>query len=189
MTTVPQRRLRRISSSSINENDPTERLLELVEGFQAFVNRSLRVEVRSVRYRLNLLWVHAASALLMAPLFAAIGRQGMFGPSFHYLRELPAMPGLLSAPLGLGGLVLGLGLVFGSRRAQIIGLSGLLTFYLGMAIGFAAASVRWAVNPAAPTAPPPAFYAPVLYLHMGVIMIVHTSTLIASRLRTVKGKT
>lgn len=169
--------------------DAVDVMVEVVDGFAEYVLTTERRDARWVHYRANLLWVHSFAALVMAPLFAAIGEVGMRGTSFAVLRTLPGTPLSLAVVLGVGGLVLGLGCVFVSRRVQIAGLLGLLVFYMTLSISFGAASIQFVANGPIPGAMGvPAYYAPIVYLHISIIMAVHMTTLIASRVRSRRGE-
>jgi hypothetical protein len=158
--------------------DPVDAMLEVVKGFETFVDRSRVREGRSTRYRANLLWVHALAAMTMAPLFAA-SRAGMNTPNFTFLLMLPGAPLSVALMLGTGGLILGMGCVLDARRLEIAGLIALATFYLTLSMSFAIAAIAFYLSDS--PGPRPAIYSPILYLHMTIIMAVHMSTLVRNR--------
>jgi hypothetical protein len=156
-------------------------MLDVVNGFEKFVTRASSSEGKSLRYRANLLWVHALAAMTMAPLFSATGKEGMLSPNFEILRQFPGAPVSIAVFLGAGGLVLGLGCVLNVRRMEITGLIALMGFYLLLAISFLASGIRYFLLDL--SGPKPAIYAPVVYLHLSIIMAVHMSTLVRNRFR------
>lgn len=152
--------------------DPHDLLADLLDQVGG-VQRRLR---RTARYRSDLLWVHTAAALLIAPLMAATGQDGMTGPAWTLTRQLPGAPVSLAALIGVAGFVLGCGQILADRRVQAAGLILLAVFYAVLAVSFAGAVILWDTGRLAPK---PALYTPVLYVHLTVIMLVH----IAGRLR------
>lgn len=165
----------------MDKRDPIDALSDMVEDFSIYV-KGAEVEHReSIRYRLNLLWVHAFFALLIAPLFAL---STLAGGSFAVMRAIPGAPHTLAAFLLVGGMVLGYGCVFRRKMVEIVGLILLAIWYAILALSFLAAIVVYFMDGAL-AAFPPTYYAPVLYLHLSTIMAVHMSTL-ARRLRADK---
>lgn len=159
-----------------DHHDPIEVMTEIVDGFAHYVDSAERQVREGRKYRVNLLWVHAVAALLMAPAFAGLGRSGMVGATWIYLRHVPGAPYSIAICLGIGGLVLGIGCLRLDRKMEAVGLLFLAAFYLTIAVGFGLANVAWyrGLIPG----PKPAPYAPVLYLHLTVIMAVHINTLL-----------
>lgn len=160
-----------------SRRDPVEAMTEMFDNFQNFARRAEKTEDNSVKYRLNLLWIHATAAILIAPLFAAIGQHGMAGPTFALMRQLPGAPGSIAVVLGTGGFVLGVGCVLRNKKMEIVGLILLAFWYLIIVSTFAGAVVLWYLDGSDPVKIP-ALYAPVLYLHFAVIMIAHMTNLI-----------
>lgn len=159
------------------ERDPVDVMVDVVSGFERFVTKARSSEGRSLKYRANLLWVHALAAMTMAPLFAATGKSGMSSPSMAVLREIPGTPTSIAVLLGAGGLVLGLGCIVDLRRLEIVGLVILSMFYLILSVSFAAAGVKFYFFDG--VGAKPTIYAPVVYLHLTIIMGVHMGTLIS----------
>lgn len=150
--------------------DAVEQMMEVLDGFEQYVVYAADRDQHGTRYRLNLLWIHAFAALLVAPALSLTGRDGMTGPSFAFLRTLPGTPYSLSTVIGLGGLILGMGCVFRHKIIEQVGLSLLFLFYLCMTISLAVPALDWLVH-GGPVKPP--MYGPVIYLHLTVIMAVH----------------
>lgn len=150
--------------------DPVDALVDVVDGFAKYVSESEKSMREAARYRGSLLWVHALAATLMAPLFGYTGRDGMVGPAFAFLRTIPGSPASVAVILGVGGFILGMGSVIGLKRTTIVGLGILAFWYCLVGISFMVPIFRYAagLTPAKPT-----LYAPVLYLHLTIIMAVH----------------
>lgn len=147
-----------------------EQMMEVVDGFEQYVLYAADRDRHGTRYRLNLLWIHAFAALLVAPAMSLTGRDGLTGPSFVFLRTLPGTPYSLSTVIGLGGLILGLGCVFRHKIVEQVGLGLLLVFYLCMTISLAVPGIGWLLHRGSVKPP---MYGPVIYLHLTVIMAVH----------------
>lgn len=155
-----------------------DRMTDVVDSFETYVIYAASREEHGTQYRLNLLWIHAFAALLIAPLMSATGRDGMSGPSFVVVRQIPGTPYSLSALLGIGGVILGLGCVFRAKRVEVVGLCLLMIFYLTLAVSFAALPIMWLGDR---TSVKPPMYAPVVYCHLAVIMSVHMWALVVRR--------
>lgn len=160
--------------------DPIEVMSEMFDNFENYARRAEVSEHNSVSYRLNLLWIHATAAILIAPLFAATGRNGMRAPSFQVLLTIPGAPGSIALILGVSGFILGVGCVLRHKKMEIVGLFGLVFWYLIIVFSFGGAVVNWYVAGSSPNAVP-SLYAPVLYLHFAVIMVAHMVNLIRAR--------
>ncbi len=162
------------------KRDPVSVMTEMFDSFENFARKAGATEHNAVSYRLNLLWIHATAAILIAPLFAAIGQGGMAGPSFEFMRQIPGAPGSVALILGIGGFILGLGCVLRHKRLEIVGLIGLTCWHLLIVTTFGAAVVGWYLDGSPPTRVP-AIYAPVLYAHFAVIMVAHMINLIRAQ--------
>jgi hypothetical protein len=158
--------------------DALDRMTDVVDSLGEYVIVTGERARHGTRYRLNLLWVHAIAALLMAPLFMATGRDGMTAPSFAFLRSLPGSPYTVGAVLMLGGLVVGMGCIFRAKAIEAAGLVLLGVFYLTLAITFSVPPVRWLLGE---DVSKPTLYGPVLYAHLTVIMAMHIRALLISR--------
>lgn len=150
-------------------------MAQILDGFTEYVQRADSQIKGGKRYRLSLLWVHSFAALIMAPAFNALGEDGMVGGTWFYLRLLPGMPTTLALILAIGGLVLGIGCVLRHRTWEAVGVSFLALFYVTMAIGFGLSVLAYYTGDLPGTKP--ATYAPILYFHITIIMIVHFGTL------------
>lgn len=155
-----------------------DEMMTVVDGFEAYVINAAGRDRSGVRYRLNLLWIHAFCALMIAPLMSLTGRDGLNGPSFAFLRTLPGTPYSLSALIGAGGLVLGLGCIFRAKRVESVGLALLMLFYASLSVSFAVPGIQW-LTEMSPVKPP--LYGPVVYGHLTVIMAVHIWALMVRR--------
>lgn len=147
-----------------------DRMMDVVDGFEAYVVHAADRDRHGTRYRLNLLWIHSFAALIIAPLLSLTGRDGLTGPSFAFLRTLPGTPYSLSALLGFGGFVLGMGCIFRFKRVEQVGLALLMMFYLLLGVSLTVPPLQYAFGDA--TIKPP-LYSPVVYAHLAVIMAVH----------------
>lgn len=130
---------------------------------------------RSEKNRLSMLHLHAAAAVVIGPLFAAIGRDGMVGATWTVTRMIPGAPFTLGVILFVGGAILGPATWFRVLFWEKIGLWMLLVWYATIAVSFAAAVVLWLLQGAPPNRP--ALYAPAVYAHLAIIMVVHLTTL------------
>ncbi|MEU1761320.1 hypothetical protein [Micromonospora sp. NPDC005652] len=157
-------------------DNPIDALASTLDALDRHLHRADVVIKRSESNRLSLLHIHAAAALVIAPLFWSIGSAGMTGPSWVVLRAIPGMPGSLAVVLAVGGLVLAVSTTLRHKRVEIVGLAMLLAWYLTIAVGFGAASVVWVAGSNSP-AQRPSFYAAAVYTHLAVIMAVHIRTL------------
>jgi hypothetical protein len=158
-------------------------MADLLDGLEALVHsvddsarQSRAVARRSESNRLSLLHIHAAAALIIAPLFALLGREGMQGPSWTVVRLIPAAPYSLAVLLAVGGVVLGVATWHRHKPAEMLGLWLLLSWYVTISVSFAGAALLWLVD-SDHTGPKPSFYPPAVYLHLSVIMAVHLRTL------------
>lgn len=157
--------------------DPIDAFTDLMDGFSEYIIRAGDQVQHGRQYRLNLLWIHALFALLMGPTFMALGRNGMTSAAWFYLRSVPGAPASIGAVLVVGGFILGTGCVLRNRVVECVGLVAVAAFYLTIAVGFGAANIHWYTSDT-PIGPKPASYAPLLYLHLVVIMCLHLWTLI-----------
>ncbi len=154
-----------------NEYDRSaDMMADIIDEFAAIMEGADATVRRSVKYKANLLWVHALAALLMAPLFALTTKEALAGPAFYFVRQLPLVPHSFAAILGTGGFLLGIGAVFHIRKLQIAGLSLLGAWYFLFGISIAVPAVIWLYDES--VARPP-FYAPIVYLHLTIIMAIH----------------
>jgi len=155
-----------------------DQMMAVVDDLETYVWTTHWRERNGTRYRLNLLWLHAGAALVMAPLLSATGPDGLTGPSFAFLRELPGTPYSLATILGLGGLVLGWGCIFRHKTTEMVGLALLAVFYLIVGVSFAVPPIEWLIE-RGPVKPPS--YSPILYAHLALIMVAHIRGLIFAR--------
>jgi hypothetical protein len=165
----------------VNDDDRVTEMAGLLDALDDHLRDSdIRVR-RSEGNRLSLLHLHAAAALYIAPLFAAMGRDGMTGPAWALVRMIPGAPYTLAVLFGAGGLILGTATWFRAPRWEILGLCMLLAWYLTIAISFAGALLMWLGGAFPPSTPKPAPYAHGVYLHLSAVMTVHLVTLIRIR--------
>lgn len=159
-------------------DDPVGALAAMLDQIDVNSRRTTATLRRSERNRLSLLVLHGLAAIVIAPLFLAqtAAPGGMDNPTFVALRLIPAAPYVLSAILALGGLILVPATLVRNRPWEMVGLTLLSVWYLTISIGYAAAIGVWA-HDGYPNKGRPSFFAPPLYLHLGIIMIVHWGTL------------
>lgn len=151
---------------------------KIVDSFERFVVVAVVSSKHNTRYRLNLLWLHALSALLMAPLLAATGKAGITGPSFSFLRTMPAAPYSYAILLGVSGTILGIGCVFRQKITEMVGLGGLALFYLMFSVSFAIPAIEWGMQHQGVKPP---LYSAIVYAHLTVVMVLHLIGLIIKR--------
>lgn len=132
---------------------------------------------RSERNRLSMLHLHALAAVIIGPLFAAVGKTGMTGATWAVVRLLPGAPFTLAAVLFTGGLILGVATWFRALRWEMFGLWMLLMWYATVSLSFGAAVLLWAGHGMPAGAARPSPYAPALYAHFAAVMGVHLRTL------------
>jgi hypothetical protein len=130
---------------------------------------------RSERNRLSLLHVHALAAVVIAPLFALLGRDGMAGPSWAVARFIPGAPYTLAVLLGIGGVILGVATWYRRVGWELVGLWVLMCWYATIAASFAGAVLVWFAEGRPPQRP--SFYAAAVYAHIGIVLWVHRMTL------------
>lgn len=173
-----------MTTAAHSERDAVDVMGEIMDGFTEYVSRAERQARGNRKYRLSLLWVHGFAALLMGPAFALLGKEGMAGGSWYFLRQIPGMPYTLAVILTIGGFILTAGVIAGYRPAEAFGLVLLALFYLTIGIGFGLAVIGWFTGNLSATKPAP--YAPILYMHMTIIMIVHVGTILRLMFKQVK---
>jgi hypothetical protein len=156
-------------------SNPAEQLADLLDALDDHVRAAEGAVRRSEGNRISILYVHAVYALLIAPAFAAIGKEGMNGPTWSVLRLFPGAPYSLAAVMFLGGLVLVVATTFANRVWELVGLLLLMFWYAAVAGSFGAAMIVWMVTGGG--GPRPAAYAPLVYSHFLTIMLVHCWTL------------
>lgn len=154
---------------------PVDQLADLLDALDDHVRAAEGAVRRSEGNRISILYVHAVYALLIAPAFAAIGKQGMSGPTWSVLREVPGAPFSLAAVMFAGGMVLVVATTLANRVWELVGLLLLMIWYAAVAGSFGAAMLVWAFTGG--DGPRPAAYAPLVYSHFLTIMLVHCWTL------------
>lgn len=157
-------------------HDPIEALADTLDALDIHLNRAETVVKRSEANRLSLLHIHAAAAVVIGPLFASIGVEGMYGSSWRVVRLIPGAPYSLAAVLAVGGVILGVATWYRHKPAELVGLALLLTWYILIAVSFGLASLLWLAD-GSRAGPRPSFYACMVYGHLAVIMAVHMRTL------------
>jgi hypothetical protein len=154
---------------------PVDRLADLIDALDDHVRAAETTVQRSEGNRIGILYVHALFAVAIGPAFAAIGKQGMNGPIWRAMRDLPGAPYSLGAIMFLGGIILTVATTLRSRLWEIVGLCLLVVWYGTVAVTFGASILLWAIGGRQGTQP--GFYAPLVYLHFLAIMLVHCWTL------------
>lgn len=156
--------------------DALARTLDALDDHLRLSDATVRREQRN---RLGLLHVHAAAAVVIAPLFAALGPDGMTGATWAVARLIPGAPYTLAALLMVGGVILGTATWYRRVGWELVGLWVLMSWYAIIAVSFGGAVLLWFADGRPPQRP--SFYAPAVYAHVGVILWVHRMTLVRIR--------
>lgn len=156
--------------------DKIDQLARALDGVEIHVRAVDASARREQRNRLNMLHLHAAAAVLIGPLFALVEPATLNGANWAIIRVIPGTPVTLGLFLLLGGLILGPSTHLRHPRWEKVGLWIILTWYAIIALSFGGAGLLYLTgnNPAPNT---PAFYAPMVYLHLTCVMVVHLATL------------
>lgn len=158
-----------------NGSDPVAALADLIDAMDDHVRTSEAAQRRSEGNRISILYVHALFALMIAPAFAAYGREAMTGPIWVLIRSLPGTPGTLALIMFLGGLILAIATTLRDRIWEMVGLGFLIVWYGTISFSFSVAVLVWILEGG--NGPKPGLYAPLVYGHFAVIMLVHCHTL------------
>lgn len=163
--------------------DPISSLAATLAALDVHARQDAKTLRRNETNRLNLLYVHAVAAIVIAPLFAA-SAPALTGPIWALLRYVPGFPYTLAVWVGVAGLVLLPAAILRARRVEMVALALLSSWYTAITIGFFVPTAQWvyAATPAifaGEELPParPGLYAWALYAHLSVIMRVHLLTL------------
>jgi hypothetical protein len=167
--------------SNAEKEDALDALSDALDAIDVHVRVADARVKRTEKYRLSMLHVHAIMAMLIAPLFMAIGRVGMRGPTWVTARLIPGAPYTLGVFLFAGGMILAVATWYRAIRWEMFGLWILLCWYASISISFGAAVVLWIHHGALDGPTKPALYSPVVYLHYVCIMAVHLGTLFRLR--------
>lgn len=165
--------------TSDNTPDPLARTLHALDALDSHLQASDATVRRSESNRLSLLHVHALFAMLIAPLFALLGRDGMTGPSWTIARQIPGAPYTLAALLGIGGVILGVATWYRHVGWELVGLWVLMSWYTIIAVSFAGALLWWLADGRPDPRPSP--YPAAVYTHVCVILGIHQMTLVRIR--------
>lgn len=165
------------------DTDPISSLAATLAALDEYARRDANNLRRNETNRLNLLYVHAVAAILIAPLFAA-SAPVLNGPIWAFLRHIPGFAYTLAVWMGVAGLVLLPAAILRARRTEMVALAMLSTWYTVVAIGFLLPTAQWILDAIPPLLtgeklPParPGLYAFAVYAHLSVIMRVHLITL------------
>lgn len=150
------------------EADPLDGFGKIVDDFASIMTVADRAVRGQLAYRHELLWVHAVAAILLAPTFSLTNVRT---PAFAFLRMLPGAPGSLGALVGFGGLLLVIGLLLQAIPVKMVGLTVLATFY--SLLGFSFTVPVWLYATGHLGGMRPALYAPIVYFHLTVVMLIH----------------
>ncbi len=156
-------------------NDPVGALADLIDALDDHMRTSEADKRRAEGNRISILYVHALFALMIAPAFAALGRKGMSGPIWVLIKSMPGTPGSLALIMFLGGLILAIATTLRDRVWEMVGLGFLIMWYGAISFSFAVAVLVWIIGGG--PGPRPGLYAPLIYAHFAVIMLVHCHTL------------
>lgn len=155
--------------------DTIDALAKTLDALDEHLQSSDATARRSERNRLSLLHVHSVAAVVIAPLFAALGREGMRGPSWTVAKLIPGAPYTLALVLGVGGVLLGVATWYRRLGWELVGLWVLMGWYATIAVSFFGAVVVWLIQ--GQPEGRPSFYAGAVYAHVCVILWVHRTTL------------
>lgn len=159
--------------------DAITALAETLDALDEHLRDSDAKARRSERNRLSMLHVHAGFAMYIGPFFALVGRDGMRGPTWAVVRQIPGAPYTLGVLLFVGGAILAVATWYRRVPWEITGLCILLTWYLTIALSFGLGVLGWYAGWL--DGPRPAPYAHGVYLHFAAIMAVHWRTLLRIR--------
>jgi hypothetical protein len=169
MTAVP------MAGAGDNGNDPVSALADLFDVMDGRIRKTDALARRSESNRLSILYVHALFALLIAPTFAALGKEGMTSSIWALIKQMPGTPGSLALIMFLGGLILAIATTLRDRVWEMVGLGFLIMWYGTISFSFAVGIIVWLLGGG--DGPRPGLYAPLVYAHFAVIMLVHCNTL------------
>lgn len=164
---------------SRGDEQPFDALAHALDALDNRIQTSDATVRRSERNRLSLLHVHALFAVIIAPLFALLGRDGMNGPSWIIARLIPGAPYTLAVLLGIGGVILGVATWYRRVGWELIGLWVLMSWYTIIAVSFAGALLWWLTG--GQSGPRPSPYPAAVYTHVCVILGIHQMTLVRIR--------
>ena len=159
------------------DGDAISALAVTLDALDLHLQRSDATVKRSEFNRLSMLHIHAFAAMVVGPLFMALGKQGMSGGSWSFIRRIPGSPLVLGLILFTGGLILAVATAYGAVRWEMLGLWILLVWYATLSVLFGAALFQWFFVGMPSAQGKPSTYAPALYGHFVAIMAVHLRTL------------
>lgn len=159
------------------QDDAIKALAGTLDALDTHIKTADATVKRSERNRLSMLHLHALAAVVIGPLFAAVGTDGMTGATWSLVRLIPGAPFTLAAVLFAGGVILGVATFRRALRWEMLGLWMLFAWYAIIALSFGGALVLWLTNGMPGGAAKPSPYAPALYSHLAVVMLVHLRTL------------
>lgn len=162
----------------IGADEAATKLAELLAALDASVKHDAVRMKRTESNRINMLVVHAVTALVVPPLFALNGPY-MTGPTWEWLVRIPAFPFSFAGLLWLGGAILLPAALARRGRWEMAGLWLISIWYLTLSVGFGLPVVAYSHHLLAGhrLPPMPTFYAWVVYAHLAIIMQVHLHTL------------
>jgi len=176
-----------VSDNEAASPAPADGLSDILSALHRETTRDALRLKHTERHRVNLLVVHALTALVIAPLFAASG-DFITGPTWRALQIIPGFPLTMCAVLWAGGVLLLPAALLRQHRCETAGLALICFWYAVMALGFLIPTLGWVTHWTGDYlhgrhSPPEsvAFYPWMVYLHPAVLMLVHLRSLYTSR--------
>lgn len=156
--------------------DKINQLAQALDSVDVHVRAVDATAKREHRNRLNMLHLHAAAAIVVGALFMTMPASSMTATNWIVINMIPGTARSLGLLLLIGGLILGPATHTRNLRWEKIGLWLILLWYATIAFSFGTAAMLYLAG-AIPGAAAPAFYAPMVYLHLTLVMVVHLLTL------------
>lgn len=178
MTTYPLGNGSTRPSYSVNNGeDPILALAKTLDSLDVHINVVEGKAKRNESNRLTMLHLHALAAMIIGPLFGAIGHDGMRGVNWVLVRYIPGAPYSMAVVMFTGGVILAVATTRRDLRWEMVGLWMLLVWYFTLAASFAGACLIWLAGAAPVGSGRPSLYAPAVYFHLTGVMFVHLRTL------------
>lgn len=161
---------------TVNYEDKIDQLAQALDSVDEHVRSVDASARREQRNRLNMLHLHALAAIVIGPLFCMVGSTSLNGANWAIIRVIPGAQLTLGLVLLTGGLILAPATHYRHLFWEKIGLWIVMAWYATIALSFGGASLLYLTGHN-PSPSRPAFYAPMVYLHLTCVMVVHLATL------------